>query len=247
MAGGYASLIVVQKRPLRKHPVARFPLQHPATARRGTTQPNPSPTSLTSTPPLGMSSCSCSGDAVTVSPAAPQPSHRCARCHSNQSQSFWNKPCTRQLRKTAGSGLGPTPSARSRSLEIGSRTRVDPQTTQARMLRARRNAGRGVVFGLLLSGGVSASASATQSATAIPPWLCGAETLDPRILEATELMDQNTGQGYGCIKELHSPPRCLGSCVNRTLHSSVCPQKLNGDTSLGQTSPPFVHPGTHLF
>ena len=31
------------------------------------------------------------------------------------------------------------------------------------------------------------------------------------------LMDQNTGQGYGCVKELHSPLRIVGSCVNRTL------------------------------
>jgi hypothetical protein len=78
-------------------------------------------------PPLGMSSCS-SGDAVTGCRLRrhSRHSHRCARCHSNQSQLCWNKPCTRQLQKTAGSGLGPTPSARSRSLEIGSRTRLDP-------------------------------------------------------------------------------------------------------------------------
>ena len=73
-----------------------------------------------------MSSCSFD-DAVTVSPAAPQPSLPPVRTMPLEpSQSCWNKPCTRQLRKTAGSGLGPTPSARSRSPEIGSRTRVDP-------------------------------------------------------------------------------------------------------------------------
>ena len=103
------------------------PLQ-PATARRGIpTQPNPNPQPPSLQPPpwhvLVLLRRCCDGVACGATAVTPTGAHDATRTNLNH---VGINPAQGSCEKTAGSGLGPTPSARSRSPEIGSRTRLDP-------------------------------------------------------------------------------------------------------------------------